>query len=702
MADAQASAPGAGFSLRAGLNALKRGDIALAVGVLGILVMLLLPMPSWLLDIALAVSIALSALVLMTALFIKTPLEFTTFPAVLLIATMLRLGLNIASTRLILSEGQTGPDAAGEVIAAFGAFVMQGNFVIGLIVFAILVIVNFIVISKWSTRIAEVAARFSLDAMPGKQMAIDADLSAGLIDETQARERRKTVEAESNFFGAMDGASKFVRGDAMAGILITAINIVAGMIIGIAQHGMPAGEAANAYTILTIGDGLVSQIPALIISIAAGLLVSKAGVEGAADQALTGQFTKYPQGLAMVSGVSAAMGLLPGMPLIPFMILAFGAGFAAFTLHRRGRQAEADAADGDVATAEEDAPPAEPTPAEQLAIDDVKVELGYSLLQLVNDAEHQRLTDHIKKLRRALAQDMGFLIPQVRLLDNLQLGAEQYTIKIKEIQAGDGTLRLGRLLAIAPAGAPLDLPGEHGKEPAFGMPATWIEEPQREEATFRGYTVVDPPTVLTTHLTEILREHMPDLLTYAATETLLEALPAEHKALLEDIAPAQINKSGIQRVLQSLLKERVSIRDLPEILEAIADSSAHTKDLGRIVEHVRARLSRQLCWANRAPDGSLPVVTLSPEWEQNFADAMVGEGEGAQFAMAPSLLHQFMQAVGSAFANAEAAGHAPVLLTSPAARPYVRMLAERFRPHTTVMSQNEIHPKAQLSQVGQV
>ncbi len=703
MADTSAS-DSAGFSWQDLARRLARGDVAMGVGVLALLVMLLLPMPRVLLDFALAISICFSVLILMTALFIKSPLEFTAFPAVLLIATMLRLGLNVASTRLILSEGATGTQAAGDIIEAFGNFVMQGNFVIGIIVFIILVIVNFVVITKGSGRIAEVAARFTLDAMPGKQMAIDADLSSGLITEQEAKDRRKELEDQSNFFGAMDGASKFVRGDAIAGILITSINLIGGMIIGVAQSGMDFGDAANTYSTLTIGDGLVSQIPALIVSLAAGLLVSKAGVEGEADKAVFGQLSANPAAMGMVAGAALGVGLLPGMPLLPFAGLAAGAGALAF-FGARGLQRSADAeAEAEAAAQQEqaEAAPAEAPIEDTLHIDELKIELGYALLPLINDVEGRRLTDQVKALRKNLAQETGFVLPSVRIVDNMQFGGEQYAIKVKEMEAGAGDLKMNHLLAMDPTGAQVDLPGTHVKEPAFGLPATWIEEGLREEATFRGYTLVDPAAVLVTHLTEILRDNMADLLSYSETEKLLDSLPKEHKKLLEEITPGQISRAGVQRVLQNLLKERVSIRDLPGIIEGVAEASGATQNLDAVTEHVRTRLSRQICYANRGPDGTLPVVSLTPQWEQAFAEALVGEGERRQLALAPSKLRDFVAQVRDAFDRAGAAGDVPVLLTSPQIRPYVRSLAERFRPQTVIMSQNEIHPSARLKTVGQV
>ena len=678
-----------------------QGDIVFAVGILAILALLILPLPRWLLDVSLAISITFSVMILMTALFIQRPLEFSTFPSVLLIATMLRLGLNIASTRLILSNGHEGPGAAGQIIRAFGNFVMQGNYVIGIIVFAILVLVNFVVITKGSSRIAEVAARFTLDAMPGKQMAIDADLSAGLISEEEARERRRRLEDESNFFGAMDGASKFVRGDAVAGILITLINITGGIIIGVAQMGMTFGAAGESYTALTIGDGLVSQIPALIISIAAGLLVSKAGVEGAADKALGGQLTGYPQALAVVSDVLVVIGLLPGMPTVIFFALGGAAGFGAYYFYKQ-KATEAADKKAEEAAKEESAKPTEEPISRTLAMDDLRVELGYGLLPLINDVEGHRLTDQIKALRKQLAQDMGFVTPAVRILDNMQLEANAYAIRLKEMEVGDGELQMNHLLTMDPHGGQVDLPGEHTKEPAFGLPATWVEEGLREEASFRGYTVVDPATVLTTHLTEIIKDNMSELLSYAETKKLLDDLPARHKSLVEDLIPSQISITGLQRVLQNLLKERVSIRDLPAIMEAVAEAAAHTTNTTQLTEHVRMRLARQICAAHRGPDGALPIITMSAEWEQAFAEALVGQGDDRQLAMAPSKLQEFIHAVSAAMETAAMQGHAPVLITSPTARPFVRSVIERIRNQTTILSQNDIHPQARLMTVGQV
>ncbi|WP_407156263.1 flagellar biosynthesis protein FlhA [Bradyrhizobium sp. STM 3557] len=681
-----------------------RGDIALALGILTILVVLILPLPSLLLDLFLAISITLSMLILMLALFIQAPLEFSSFPTVLLISTMLRLSLNLASTRLILSHGHEGTDAAGHVIQAFGSFVMGGNFVIGIIVFAILVTVNFVVITKGSGRIAEVAARFHLDSMPGKQMAIDADLSAGLIDEKVAKARRKELEDESGFFGAMDGASKFVRGDAIAGLLVVFINVIGGIIIGVAQQGLGFAEAASTYTTLTVGDGLVTQVPALIVSTAAGLLVSKAGVSGAADKALIKQFSGYPQALGMSAAVMLVLAALPGIPALPFLALGSGAAAMAWQARKHkqaSKVAEAAAAAAPAAAAA--AAAAEEPIAAALKIDDLKIELGYALLPLVNGPDGtDRLTDQIKALRRSLAIEMGFVMPSVRILDNVQLEANTYIIKIKEVDAGTGKIWPSQFMAMDPSGNQVSVPGIHTTEPTFGLPATWVDASLKEEASLKGYTVVDAATVLSTHLTELLKANMSDLLSYGEVQKLLKELPKEQSELVKDIVPSQITISGIQRVLQLLLAERISIRDLSTILEGIADALAFSRNPATIVEHVRARLARQICAANTSPMGYLPLIALSAKWEQAFAESLVGQGEERSLAMQPSKLSEFMGAVRNAFERAAHEGESPVLVTSAAIRPFVRSLVERFRAQTTVLSQAEIHPRARLKTVGSV
>lgn len=701
---ASPTATGAASDAMFGAAGFLRTDVLFALGIVLIILFMLIPMPTFMLDGGLAVSVTFSILILMTVLFIQSPLEFSTFPTVLLITTSMRLGLNIASTRLILEHGHTGSGAAGGVIEAFGTFIIGSNYVIGAIVFSILVIVNFVVITKGSGRIAEVAARFTLDAMPGKQMAIDSDLSAGMITEEEAKAKRKNLEQESTFFGAMDGAAKFVRGDAVAGLIIVFVNIIGGIVIGTVMEGMTLAEATSNYTILTIGDGLVSQIPALIISISAGLLVSKAGVEGSADQALLKQLGRYPMALGMSSALMLILALVPAMPFIPFFTLSvIMGGIAMLSYQRNLAEEEAEQAEDPNAITASGAPaPADEPISKALAMDIIRLELGYGLLPLVQGDGGNKLTDQIKGLRRQLAEDMGYVLPAVRIQDNLQLAANDYIISIKEIEAGRGDVRPNMLLCMDPGGAAITMPGENTVEPTFGLPAMWINDQYREEAHFKGYTVVDAPTVITTHITEVIKDNMPDLLNYAETQKLLDELPKDYQKLVADIIPAQITVGSLQRILQSLLSERVSIRDLPTILEGIAEAASYTKNISRITEHVRTRLGRQLCNTNVDASGVLILLTLSPDWDQAFMEALVGEGEEKQLAMPPTRLQDFISAVRDQYDAFSPQGMTPVMLTSPMIRPYVRSVIERFRPQTIVMSQNEIHAKAKIKTVGQI
>lgn len=699
----KASALPTSADIKQGLFSLgKRSDIALALGIVLMLVILILPLAPWLLDVALALSLTFSVLVLMTSIFIEKPIQFTSFPLVLLITTLFRLALNLSSTRLILSNGNQGPEAAGHVIAAFGGFIMSGNFVIGVIVFAILVLVNFMVITKGSGRIAEVAARFALDAMPGKQMAIDADLSSGLIDEPEARKRRDELSQESSFYGAMDGASKFVRGDAIAGLVITAINIVAGILIGVLQFDMPFMRAANTFMRLTVGDGLVSQIPALIISVAAGIMVSKAGISGGTEKVLFGQLSHYPKALGMTSFLSFMLATLPGTPAAPFLFLTLITGGTAYFLIRQQQQAKKEAE-----IKEAELPAAPPPVVEEpissvLKMDLVRLELGYSLLSLINDTSNRRLTDQIKALRRALALETGFIMPSVRIQDNMRLPPNVYVVYIKETEAGRGELRPNKLLVMDPRGEEIALQGEKTKEPTFGLAAMWIDMTAREDAMFRGYTVVDCPTIITTHITELVKANMAELLSYTETQKLLHELDKDQQKLVEELIPKRFTVGGVQRVLQNLLNERVSIRDLPTILEGISEACAVTQSLMVITEHVRSRLSRQISNAAAGPDGVIPLVTLSGEWEQHFAESLTGQGEEKTLALPPSLIQKFILRVRQVFEEQGSRGESPVLLASPGVRPYVRSIIERFRPSTVVISQNEIHPRAKIRTVGQI
>lgn len=686
--------------------AVRRSDIFFAVGVISIIMVLIMPIPPALLDMLLGISITVSVLILMTALFANKPLDLSSFPTMLLISTLLRLSLNLATTRLILSHGHEGPESAGHVIQAFGGFVAGGSVLIGAIVFGILTIVNFVVITKGSGRIAEVSARFSLDAMPGKQMAIDADLSSGVINEKEARTRRRELEDESAFYGSMDGASKFVRGDAVAGILITFINLIGGLVIGIVMNDMPFSEALQTYTKLTIGDGLVSQVPALIVSTAAGILVTKAGVEGSSDKLVLGQLSRLSTPLGVTSFLLFLFAVLPGIPFAPFMTLALGSGYIAFILHKNSKikkEVEAQVAAGT-------APGAPGSPAgtveekisEALQIDSLRLELGYGLLPLINYQKGHRLTEQIKALRKQMARELGFVMPPVRIQDNMQLPANTYVVKVKEAEIARGDIRPDMLLVMDPSGNKLTLPGEETVEPTFGLPAMWVTENYREEALFRNYTVVDPPTVVTTHLTEVVKDNMADLLSYAETQKLLDDLGKEEQKLITETIPSQISVSGVQRVLQNLLAEMVSIRDLPTIMEAIAESSRVTQNVMIITEHVRMRLARQISHHTTNEEGYIPILAMSAAWEQSFVEALTGDGDEKILSMPPSRIQDFIASVRQKYEALALQGEMPVLLTSPSIRPYVRSIVERFRPQTLVLSQNEIHPKARIKTVGQL
>ncbi len=667
-------------------------DVGLAVGVIILLSVLVLPLPRFVLDVGLALSITSSVLVLMVAMFLGKPLEFTSFPTLLLLTTLLRLSLNVATTRLILSHGSEGHLAAGHVVAAFGGLLMGGDVMIGVILFAILLVVNFMVITKGSGRIAEVAARFSLDAMPGKQMAIDADLSSGMINEAEARRRRRELEAESAFFGAMDGAAKFVRGDAIAALIITFINIIGGLAIGVLRHGMGVAAAASTFTTLTVGDGLVSQIPSLLVSTAAGIVVTKGGMEGSTEATIVRQLGGAKP-LALAAAAAGVLALMPGLPFLPFIGLAGISGGAAY-LRWKTPEAPAEPA---VQTVHANA---EAPIADALRIDHIRIELGYGLLGLAG-GEGARLTEQIKALRRSIATELGFILPAVRIQDNMELGADEYCVRIKEIVAGRGQLRPGKFLAMGDASfAPR---GEPTQEPAFGLPATWIEAADKDEAALRGLTVVDPSSVMATHLTELVKQNLAELLSFAETQKLIDDLPREHQKLVTELIPSLISTGGVQRVLQGLLAELVSIRDLATILEGVQEAcSGQARAIPAIVSHVRTRLARQISDSHVGPAGYIPLITLSPEWEGAFAEAIVGPPEDRQLAIAPSKLSDFMQRLRVAFDTAGQAGEAPVLLASQTIRVHLRAIVDRIRPGTAVLAQTEIHARARIRTVGSI
>lgn len=700
MSESNSQTAAQGFSLFSA--AAKRTEVIFALGVMAILTVLIFPMPKMLLDVCLAMSLMISMLVLTTALFIEKPLDFSSFPTLLLVSTMFRLSLNVASTRLILSHGHEGLSAAGEVIHAFGAFIMQGNFVIGLIIFFILMLVNFVVITKGSGRIAEVSARFSLDAMPGKQMAIDADLSAGLIDEKGAKLRRKLLEDESNFFGSMDGAAKFVRGDAIAGVCITFINIVGGIIIGVAQMGLPFSEAVHSYTTLTVGDGLITQIPALIVSTASGILVSKAGVEGSAEKALLSQLSAYPSTLGISSFLMATLSVLPGIPFLPFMALSVAAAAGAWKLTEKKEQEKKVAAIA-ATKVDEDVHVENVDPVkEALHIDPIKLEVGYGILPLINGSQGQKLTDQIKSLRAQLAREIGFVLPTVRMQDNLQLPQNRYIIRIKDVEVASGELRPHMLLCMNPTGERIDLPGEPTIEPTFGLQAMWITHGHKRDAEEKDYTIVEPLTVITTHISETIKDNTGELLGFTETQALINDLDKSHQKLFKDMVPSQISMGNLQRVLQNLLAERVSIRDLSTILESISEISMTVKNVAAITEHVRARLSRQMCAANSNEEGVVPIISLSPEWENELQSSIAGDQDNQYLSMQPSRLQELTQRIQGVYDQQISIGETPVLLTSALVRPHIRSVVERFRSSLVVMSHNEIHPKARIQTVATI
>ena len=674
-------------------------DIGFAIGMVLILAMLFIPLPAFFLDLGLAISLALSVLILMVALWIATPLEFNSFPTLLLVVTMLRLALNVSSTRLILSEGHNGPGAAGNVIEGFAQFILGGDFIIGIIVFTILVLINFIVITKGSTRIAEVAARFSLDAMPGKQMAIDADLGAGAITEEEAKGRRKIVEEESSFFGAMDGASKFVRGDAVAGLIITLVNVFGGILIGMISHGLSIGDAMSKYTVLTIGDGLVTQIPALVVSLAAGLLVTKGGTMGAANEAVLGQLSNFPKALYMAAGLTFCIGWLPGFPLAIFLPLSAAmAGFGYFmqktTFDRKAlEQKAADKAAISVESTETQL-------ADMLRVDDVRLDLGSALVPMITSV-NAALPGKVKSLRSLFINDFGFVLPLVRIKDNAELPSNTYSISLQGVEAARGEVDPMLMMVINPTGQEINLPGKRTREPTFGLEAIWVDETRASEAELMGMTVVDPESVITTHLTEVIKEHMPEILTYAATQELIEGQDKDYQKLLSSSSDSG-SAVMLQHVLQALLAERVSIRNLSKIIEAVAEASATSKNIRTVIEHARSKLSKQICQSLKDPQGYVPVINLDGEWERELTSSISKANGEESFLMSPSRVQEFVLATRKEIQKFSSADEWPALLVSPQARPYVRSILERVSPMTQVISHNEIHRKASLRTVGTV
>ncbi|HWB78013.1 MAG TPA: flagellar biosynthesis protein FlhA [Nannocystaceae bacterium] len=663
---------------------------AVAIGLVAVVMMLILPLPPVLLDVLLTFSITMGLLVFLLAVNLGDPAEFSTFPAVLLVTTMLRLSLNIASTRLILLHGHEGTEAAGHVIKAFGAFVVGGSYLVGIIVFVILVVINFKVITAGAGRIAEVAARFTLDAMPGKQMAIDNDLANGHIDEATARARRKAINDEADFYGAMDGANKFVKGDAVAGLIITAINIVGGIIIGIAQQKLSFGDAAKTYTILTIGDGLVSQIPALLTSIAAGLIAARTASGEDLGTQLSRQLVGRPEPLYVAGIALAAIGFAPGMPLLAFAGLSAG----CFALARRARKAaEKPAAAPEEKKKQND----EDVPLHDLLkVDLLALEVGFDLVPLVDRNRGGDLLKRIGQVRRQLVPELGIVVPPIHVRDNLRLASSEYRLMLSGQAIAEGSLRLNRLLAINPGGATGQLKGEATKEPAFGMPAVWITSSDKERAELLGYTVVDPATVAATHITEVLRRHAADVLGRSEAQELFDAFSRTNSKLVEEIMPTLLPQSEVIKVLRNLLREGIGIRDLRTILEAIADHAATVKDPDVLTELVRERMGRQIVGRHVDEKGTLHALVLGPDAEAAL------RGRGPNGAAEVGLVPRLVRSLEHAVAAASKSGAEPLLLVAPELRRTVAALAARHAPGLAVMSMRELDAKTKVSTTGVV
>jgi len=672
----------------------------MVVGVIAILMVMIVPLPPFLLDFLLALNITFSIIVILMGMYTVTPLDFSIFPSVLLVATLFRLSLNVASTRLILLHGNEGALAAGKVIKSFGSFVVGGDYVVGLVVFVILVIINFVVITKGSGRIAEVAARFTLDAMPGKQMSIDADLNAGLIDESGARERRDIIAKEAEFYGAMDGASKFVRGDAIAGIIITFINIIGGFVIGVLQKKMPIAAAAQNYTLLTVGDGLVTQIPALIISTAAGIVVSRAASESSMGVEFGKQLLAYPRASYIGSVVIFLFGLIPGLPHIPFIALGMIVGGSVYLINRKRRGlAAAEAVKGaEKDTSEKGAEPVE----HLLTLDPMELEVGYAIIPLVDREQNGEVLDRIKSIRRQFALDKGMIIPPIHIRDNLNLKPSEYRILIKGVPADNYELMPNHLMAMDPGDVVKKIDGIPTREPAFDLPAIWIPENKQEEAKFAGYTVVDNAAIIATHLTEIIRSHADQLLGRQEVQNLLDNLAKTNPKAVEELTPSLLSVGGVQKVLQNLLREDVSIRDMLTIVETLADYAPVTKDPDILTEYVRQKLARAIVDPLIAKDGTLPVITLEQNIEDVLLNSIKHTDHGSYLSVEPNVATSIANSVSRQMEKVMTTGSQPVLLCSSALRRHFRRMVEQFAPSTTVLSHNELPNKIRFKSLGKV
>jgi flagellar biosynthesis protein FlhA len=653
---------------------------------ISVVLLMVLPLPAFLLDVLLSVDIGLAVVLMLTAVYVREPIEFSVFPSLLLVLTLVRLGLNVASTRLILLHGGEGIDAAGNVIMAFGQFVVGGNYIVGVVVFLVLIAIQYVVINHGAVRISEVTARFTLDAMPGKQMAIDADLNAGLIDDKEARERRQRIRREADFYGAMDGAIRFTQRDALAALLITGVNIVAGFVIGVFMHGLDLATAARTYTILTVGEGLVTAIPALLVSMSGALITTRAASETDLGEEVAAQLFARPQTIAIASGVLGFLALIPGLPTLPFLAVAGALGGYAWRTRATPQTAAA-------------APPSTPAvdPIESaVAIDPLSVEVGYALISLVDERQGGTLLSRVRSIRKQIAAETGVVVPAVHIADNLQLGPRTYTILLKGVEVARGELYPDRMLAINPGTASGTIEGTATREPAFGLPAWWIGPDLKDRATSAGFTVVDPTTALSTHLSETVRNFLPDLLTRQQTKEMVDRVAAVAPKLVEDLVPKVLSLGDIQRVLRQLLRERVPVRDLASILEAMADAPGGSKDTDVLTEAVRATLGRAICRQYQTDQGELPAIGLAPAMEQRLMAALVRTEQGAVLALDPNEAQNLAARIARALESAVAQ---PVLLCSPALRPHLWRLFSRVLPHLGVLSHNEVPAHVRLSPV---
>lgn len=667
----------------------RHSDLVIVALVLGVLVVLFVPIPSALLDFLILSNFAFAFLILLLTFYMVRPVEFSTFPSLLLIATLFRLSLNVASTRLILSDGD-----AGQVIAAIGSHVVAGNYVIGMIVFLILIVVQFVVVTNGAQRVSEVAARFTLDSMPGQQMSIDADLNMGFIDQVEAQRRRKNIEKEAGFYGAMDGASKFVKGDAIAGIIILLVNIVGGLTIGVMQHGMPWDEALRTYTLLTIGDGIVTQVPALVISVGTGIIVTRSAADGNLSRETLRQMTSFPKTLFLVVAALFVLLILPGIPALPTLALIAAVLLVAWRVWRAGSRAAesgaggADAAQANVAADDED-------PYKALAVDPVEVRLGSRWVGLINQPESV-FAERLATFRKQHAQELGIVLPPVRFKDGAKLNADQYEVLIDGVLAGRGEAPIDRLLAIHPSGDTRAIKGDATRDPTYGLPALWINESERRAALTANYTLVDAPTVLMTHLTEVLRRESPTLLTRAETERLLARVRAAQPTLVEELIPTVLSVSDVQKVLQNLLREKVSIRNIEAILETLSDAGRTSKDANALTESVRHRLGHAICQSLLGNGAALQVMTLDPAVESQFMHSVrSADGQGG-FVLEPKLAEQFIARLVQLAERMMKSDLLPVLLCSPELRRHVRALSERVMPHLRVLSMADIPQSIEL------